>query len=84
MTGNVNLTVVLNFTTPPEMAKLNDLAKGCAIAPGPELEPMLEARTEPALEYQQPANSNPGVLGTIGALAFGVDITNAILGRHRG
>ena len=84
MTGAVNLTVVLNFTTPPEMAMLNDLAKGLQIAPGPELEPMLEARTEPALEYRRASSSNPGILGTIGALAFGVCIINAILGRHRG
>ncbi len=84
MTDNVNLTVVLNFTTPPEMAKLNDLAKRLQVAPGPELEPMLEARTEPALEYRQASSSNPGILGTIGALAFGVGITNAVLGRHRG
>ncbi len=84
MTGIVNLTVVLKFTTPPEMAKLNDLAKSLQIAPGPELEPMLEARTEPALEYRQPASSNPGILGTIGALVFGGSITNAVLGRHRG
>jgi hypothetical protein len=45
---------------------------------------MLEARTEPALEYRRASSSNPGILGTIGALAFGVGITNALLGRHRG
>ena len=84
MTDNVNLTVVLNFTTPPEMAKLNDLAKRLQVASGQESESMLEARTEPALEYRQASSSNPGILGTIGALAFGVGITNAVLGRHRG
>ena len=84
MTGIVNLTVVLNFTTPPEMAKLNDLAKRLQIAPGPELEPLPEARTDPALDYRQPANSKPGILGTIGALAFGMGVTKAVLGRHHG
>ena len=84
MTGIVNLTVVLNFTTPPEMAKLNDLAKRLQVAPGQEIESMLEARTEPALEYRQASSSNPGILETIGALAFGVGINRALWGRHRG
>ena len=84
LTGSIQLSVVLNLTTPPEMAKLNDLAKTLQIGPEPKIEPVHEPQIEPAPEYQRQAGNSPGVMGTIGALAFGIGITEAILGRHRG
>lgn len=76
LTGNIELSVVLNMTSPPEMAKLNDLATRLQIRPARVI--------ESAPRYEPPASRPPGILGTIGALAFGIGITKAILGRHRG
>lgn len=84
LTNNVSLTVVLNLTTPSEMTELNDLAKRQQAPPEPEMESVHEAQVGPVSGYQQPANSNPGILGTLGTLAFGMGITKAIFGRHRG
>jgi hypothetical protein len=38
------------------------------------------APTEPQIEA--PINKGPGLLGTLGALAFGVGLTNAVFGRR--
>jgi hypothetical protein len=72
--ANVELTVALNMTSPPEMAKLDALAK--SLLPPPETHGELSPRVE------QPKTSGPGLLGTIGALAFGIGITKAVFGRN--
>jgi hypothetical protein len=77
VTSNVMLTIALNMTSPPEMAKLDALAKRLR----QKSEPSIEAvPTQPPREA--PINNGPGILGTIGALAFGVGLTNAVFGRH--
>lgn len=76
LTDHVDLPITLTMTTPPEMEKLKNLVKRLQIAPEPVI--------EPAPEYQQPESRNPGILGTIGALAFGIGISKAVFGRHHG
>ena len=74
--ANVELTVALNMTRPPEMAKLEALVK--SLLPPPE------TYSEPSPRLAQRATSEPGILGTIGALAFGIGITKAVFGRNHG
>ena len=69
------LTLSLSMTVPPEMAKLLDFAKPMQIELAPEI--------EPTPIDQQSTQSGPGILGTMGALAFGIGITKAVLGRRR-
>ncbi len=76
MGEGATLTVSLSVTVPPEMAKLFDIAKRMQIETAPEIEPL------PAT--QRTVQSGPGLLGTMGALAFGIGVTKALLGRHRG
>ena len=74
--ANVDLTVALNMTSPPEMAKLDALAK--SLLPPPE------TYIEPSPRFEQRETSRPGILGTIGALAFGIGVTKAVFGRNHG
>lgn len=74
--ANVELTVALNMTSPPEMAKLDALAK--SLLPPPETYSELSPR------LAQRETSGPGILGTIGALAFGIGMTKAVFGRRHG
>lgn len=71
--SSVTLPVILNLTSPPEMAKLHELSK--------------ELRTEfqetPPLQELAPDRPRPGLLGTIGALAFGLGVVNQVFGKHR-
>ena len=75
MSENVELSVALRMTSPPEMAKLDELAK--------------RLLAEPTIELTRPhscppkESRDPGALDAIGALAFGVGITNALFKRHR-
>lgn len=64
------------MTSPPEMAKLDALAK--------RLIPPPETYSEASPRVEQRETSGPGILGTIGALAFGIGITKAVLGRNHG
>ena len=73
---NVELTVALNMTSSPEMAKLDALAKS--------LLPPAETRIEPSPRSVDRETSGPGILGTIGALAFGISVTKAVFGRNHG
>jgi hypothetical protein len=73
---NAELTVTLNMTSPPEMEKLDALAKSL-------LQPN-KMPNDPLPRFEQYEAAAPGVLGTIGALAFGVGITQAVLGRSHG
>jgi hypothetical protein len=75
-TNKVELTVALNLTIPPEMAMLEKLSEELQVEPEPEI--------PPPHRFHSQVDNSPGILGTIGALAFGVGITKAILGRHRG
>lgn len=72
-TTEATLTVTLTMTRPPEMDKLNELAIKLQLA----AEPMAEAL--PTYEQAEPPRA--GILGTIGALAFGFGISNAVFGR---
>ena len=75
MAENVELSVVLTMTSLPEMAMLADLARRL----------LVEYTTEPErpISYQPMQSKYPGVLDTIGALAFGVSVTNAFFNRHQ-
>lgn len=74
--SDVVLTVPLNMTSPPEMAKLSALVA--------TLQPQQEERVESSISPQQKGDDGPGVLGTIGALAFGLGLSHAVFGRRRG
>ena len=78
VTSNVVLTISLNMTSPPQMAKLDALAK------------RLRQQSESSVEALQatpprdaPIDNGPGILGTIGALVFGVGLTHAVFGRNQ-
>jgi len=77
VTSNVMLTIALNMTSPSEMAKLDALARRLRQKSEASIE---EAPTQPPRDA--PINDGLGILGTIGALAFGVGLTDAIFGRH--
>ena len=72
----VVLTVPLNMTSPPEMAKLAALVEA--------IQSRLEERVNSAMEPQQTRGDRPGVLGTIGAVAFGVGLSQTFFGRAHG
>jgi hypothetical protein len=74
--GDVVLTVPLNMTSPPEMAKLDALVKA--------LQPPPEERVESPFEPLHTRNEGLGVIGTIGALAFGLGLSEAVFGRKHG
>ena len=74
--NDVVLTVPLNMTSPPEMAKLSALVG--------TLQPKPEGRVESSIRPQQTRDDGPGVLGTIGALAFGLGLSQAVFGRKHG
>ena len=74
--GDVVLTVPLNMTSPPEMAKLDALVKA--------LQPPPEERVESPIEPLHTRNEGPGVIGTIGAFAFGLGLSEAVFGRKHG
>ena len=72
----VVLTVPLNMTSPPEMAKLAELVEA--------IQSRLEERMNSPMEPQQTRGDKPGGLGTIGALAFGLGLSQAVFGREHG
>lgn len=78
VTSNVMLTIALNMTSPPEMAKLDALAKRLRQTFEAQIDAAPIAPTRETL-----TNNEPGILGTIGALAFGIGISNAAFGQHR-
>lgn len=71
----VELTVVLNMTTPPQMAALSALSMRLRYPP--------ESAPAPPPDVQSPAPRPPGLLDTIGALVFGIGLARAALGRRR-
>ena len=71
---NVELPIVLTMTSPPEMAKLQKLADELLVEPAQVVE------EKPA--FQPQTHNSPGILGALGALAFGAGISKAILGRN--
>jgi hypothetical protein len=71
--SSVTLPVILNLTSPPEMAKLHELSK----------ELQTEFQETPPLQELAPDRPRPGLLGTIGALAFGLGVVNQVFGKHR-
>ena len=64
---NVALTVNLNLTTPPQMARLQELVRGFT-TPAPVETPVIRTASYP--------RSRPGFLGVLGALAFGLKMAN--------
>lgn len=66
------LTIELNITIPPEMAKLDALAKRFLYPPS--------ANSESARFFEQRCESRPvGLLHIFGALAFGISVTSSVL-----
>lgn len=74
--GDVVLTVPLNMTSPPEMVKLDELVRA--------LRPLPEERVVSPIGPQHTRDERPGVFGTIGALAFGLGLSEAVFGRKHG
>jgi hypothetical protein len=74
--GDVVLTVPLNMTSPPEMAKLSALVRA--------LQSQLEDHVESSIRPQLTRDDRPGLLGTIGALAFGLGLSRVVFGRKHG
>ena len=68
LAANVVLPVTLNLTSPPQMTRLNEIAQGF------QCEPLNQT---PAPD--QPVR--PGLLATLGALAFGLGVVDAALGK---
>jgi hypothetical protein len=75
---DVVFKIDLNMTTPPQMAALHTLSR--------QLRESLEAQNMLPPQQMDPPEPTraPGVLETVGALAFGVGFTKAVLGRRRG
>ena len=74
--ANVKLTVALNMTSPPEMAKLDTLVKS--------LRQPSEVQSNSLPRFVRTEVPAPGLLGTIGALAFGIGMTKTVLSRNHG
>lgn len=70
--SHVELTVAIDLTSPPEMAELGALIK--------RLQHLPAADAEPSFAPQRAGQRAPGVLATVGALAFGVGLSDALLG----
>lgn len=71
---NVELTVALNMTTPPQMVELAELSKRLQI---PTQDTFVRSSTGAEL-----APGKPGLLDTLGALAFGIGLAKAAFGRR--
>jgi hypothetical protein len=70
------LSLSLIISVPPQMDELLSLAKRMQTTAGSEIE------SNPPSHHA--AQAGPGVLGTLGALAFGIGVTEAVLGRNHG
>lgn len=79
-TPDAKLSVILNLTSPPEMAKLDELVKRLQVQI-PRVREVEPAHQDVYVQPQQ--SSGVGILGTIGALVFGFGINRAIWRRHR-
>lgn len=73
----VELTVTLNMTSPPEMAKLDTLIKQLQSHPMGRMESL---NTPVAPRTEKP----PGLWSTIGALVFGFSLYEAASGKNKG
>lgn len=81
MGDGATLTVALTITVPPEMADLLAIAKRMQVDSLDEI-----ASTPISIPTHVSQNATPvgpGILGTLGALAFGIGFTKAVLGRNR-
>lgn len=67
----VELNVEINMTSPPQMAKLDALVK--------RLQHRQEAEFQASCETQHARARSPGLLATVGALAFGFGLSDAVL-----
>lgn len=85
LTENITLTIDLNLTTPIESDKLHALAKRLQLESKSVVEPVTASVSDQVID--SPAgcdlteNSNPEIFETIGALAFGIGITQSVLGQ---
>lgn len=77
--SEVELTVTLEMSSPPEMAQLNALAKRLLSEAEASHDPVEPA---PSAEPCETEARKPGLLATLGALLFGIGITQATLGRR--
>jgi hypothetical protein len=76
----VELNVALRLTIAPEMAELYELSEQLNVSSEQESEPEIESPNR----YRSQLSTNLGIMGALGALAFGVGITKAVLGRRVG
>jgi hypothetical protein len=70
LAANVVLPITLNLSSPPQMARLHEITQE------------FQGQGEPA--YQAPIQdqpTRPGPLATLGALAFGLGVANAVWGK---
>jgi hypothetical protein len=72
MVDNVIVSVDLNMTVPPEMVKLLELFKPPEVTVEPAC---IAVQVQPPIEVKR-----PGVMGTIGALVFGLGVVKAAYG----
>ncbi len=77
--SEVQLTVALKMSSPPEMAQLDALAKRLLSEAEAQRDPV---EPEPQAEACVTEARQPGLLTTLGALLFGIGITKAMLGRR--
>lgn len=70
------LNLSLTISVPPQMGDLLSIAKRMQTTTGSEFE------SNPPSHHA--AEAGPGVLGALGALAFGIGVTEAVLGRNHG
>ena len=73
---NVTVSVDLNMTVPTEMVKLLELFKPPEVTVEPAC---IAVQVQPSIEGKR-----PGVLGTIGALIFGLGVAKAAFGHKHG
>jgi len=71
---NVALTINLNLTTPPQMARLHELIRGFTTP---------AALATPVAQTVRYPRSPPRLLGVLGALAFGLKMSNGSIRRRR-
>ncbi len=70
------LNLSLTISVPPQMGELLSIARRMQATTGSEIE------SNPPSHHA--AQAGPGVFATLGALAFGIGVTEAVLGRNHG
>lgn len=72
--NDVILNISINLTSPPEMVKIGALVQ--------KLQTQHEERVESPIRPKHARDDRVGVLGTMGALAFGLGLSQAVFGKR--